>query len=61
MMGLAFYNETGKKTVEMVKAIEDQPSPARTQAKEELATCKEALNQRTKELQVTFAKLHLRR
>ena len=55
-MGLAFYNEMGRKTVAMAKAIEDQPSPARTQAEEELATCKEALNQRTKELQATFAK-----
>ncbi|MDE0839912.1 MAG: hypothetical protein OSB41_12795, partial [Kiritimatiellae bacterium] len=56
-MGLGLYNETGKKTVEMVKAIEDQPSPARTLAEEELATCKEALAQRTTELQAVFAKL----
>ncbi|MBT3297109.1 MAG: hypothetical protein HN383_17720 [Verrucomicrobia bacterium] len=56
-MGLGFYDEIGKKTVEMVKAIEDQPSPARTQAEEDLAKCKEALDQRTKELQAVFAKL----
>jgi len=56
-MGLELYNETGKKTVEMVKAIEDQPSPARTQAEAELAKSKEALAQRTKELQAEFDKL----
>jgi hypothetical protein len=55
-MGLGLYNETGKKTVEMVKAIEDQPSPARTQAVKEVAKCKEALAQRTKELQAEFNK-----
>ena len=55
-MGLAFYNETGKKVVEMVKAIESQTSPARTEAEKELAKCQAALTQRTKELQAEFAK-----